>query len=357
MDVDDRRGDVDELATGPTGVRTQQLESLALVHEMTRHEDPLRALGDRRAECTFQILELAVAAQHDVDLGPELLLVAADDVAEEATLCGLADELRVLSFQDCDDRTRGHGMTHLALATESPPQIGGLSPGELRVRADWLADGTYVVFVAGEVDLSTAPALATSLAVPTLDRARSIVVDLSTCTFMDASGLMALVGANERLSASGSRLALVISGQRLLRAFDVTGLGHAFAIHASLTAALAPPAETWVDEARRRVSIRSANEQLERSCVGLGSIDHERFFFICECGDRACGGLLQLSVAEYKAVREHAARFAITPNHENPEVERVVEQNGRFAVVETVTGLLSKPARETNPRWQRGEPW
>ena len=174
---------------------------------------------------------------------------------------------------------------------------------------------------------------------------------------MDTSGLMVLVAANERLCAFGGRLALVVPETCLLRALEVTGLHDVFAIHASLTAALAPPAETWVDEARRRVSIRSANERLERSCVGLGSIHHERFFFICECGDRACGGLIQLSVAEYEAVREHAARFAISPNHENPEVERVVEQNGRFAVVETVTGLLSKPARETNPRWQRGEPW
>ncbi len=251
----------------------------------------------------------------------------------------------------------GHGMTQLTLATESPPRIGALSPGELRVRSDWLADGTYVVFVAGELDMSTAPALATNLDPTTLDGARSIVVDLSTCTFMDSSGLMALVGASERLCASGRRLALVISGPCLLRAFQVTGLYDAVTIHPSLTAALAPAPESWVDEARRRVSIRCANEGLERSCVGLGSIDHERFFFICECGDRACGGLLQLSVAEYEAVREHAARFAIAPNHENPEVERVVQQNGRFAVVETVTGLLSKPARETNPRWQRGEPW
>lgn len=184
----------------------------------------------------------------------------------------------------------GHGITHLALATESPPQIGALSPGELRARTDWLADGTYVVFVAGEVALSTSAALVTSLAAPTLDRARSIVVDLTTCTFMDASGLFALVGANERLCASGGRLALVVRGTCLLRALEVTGLRDVFAIHASRTAALAPPAETWVDEARRRVSIRSANERLEWSCIGLGSIDHERFFFICECGDRACGG-------------------------------------------------------------------
>ena len=144
----------------------------------------------------------------------------------------------------------------------------------------------------------------------------------------------------------------------MLRAFDVTGLGHAFAIHASLTAALAPPAETWVDEALRRVSIRSANERLERSCIGLGSIDHERFLLHLRVR-RSCVRRPAPSSAwpGHEAVREHAARFAISPNHENPEVERVVEQNGRFAVVETVTGLLSKPARETNPRWQRGEPW
>ena len=248
-------------------------------------------------------------------------------------------------------------MTHLALTSESPPRIGALSPGELRVRTDWLADRTFVVFVMGEVDMSTSRALVRSLAAPTLDRAQAVVVDLSACTFMDSSGLSTLVDANERLCSSGRRLALVVPGKCLLRALEVTGLDEAFSIHRSLTAALVPPAETWVDEARRRVSIRGANERLERSCVGLGSTDHERFFFICECGDRACGGLLQLSVAEYEAVREHAARFAISPNHENPEVERVVEQNGRFAVVETVTGMLSKPARETNPRWQRGEPW
>ncbi len=93
-------------------------------------------------------------------------------------------------------------MTHLALVTEPPRQLGARSPGALRVRTDWLADGTYVVFVGGEVDLSTASALTASLVGEMLDRARSIVVDLSTCTFIDASGLIALVDANERLCAS-----------------------------------------------------------------------------------------------------------------------------------------------------------
>ena len=247
-------------------------------------------------------------------------------------------------------------MPHLTLAPPPPPRAPALRAGELRVRSDTLAGGALVVFVEGEIDMQTAPRLVASLALA-LECAGPIVVDLSTCTFIDSSGLRALVHANEQLHGSGRRLALVISGKRVLRGLEVSGVDNAFVVHTSLNAALAPPAESWAEEACRRVSIRCANERLVRSCVGLGADDHERFYFICECGDRSCAGLLQLSVAEYEAVREHAARFAIAPNHENPEVERVVEQNGRFAVVETVTGLLSKPARETNPRWQRGEPW
>lgn len=247
-------------------------------------------------------------------------------------------------------------MPHLTLAPPPPPWAPARRPGELRIRSSTFADGLYVVFVEGEVDMRTAPDLTASLTLA-LECAGPIVVDLSTCTFIDSSGLRALVRANEQLHSSGRRLALVIPRKGLLRGLEVSGVRDGLVIHASLTSAVARPAESWAEEARRRVSIRCANERLERSCVGLGADDHGRFYFICECGDRSCEALLQLSVAEYEAVREHAARFAIAPNHENPEVERVVQQNGRFAVVETVTGLLSKPARETNPRWQRGEPW
>lgn len=39
-------------------------------------------------------------------------------------------------------------------------------------------------------------------------------------------------------------------------------------------------------------------------------------------------------------------------NHENPEMESIVEQNERFAVVETFAGESSRVSRETNPRSQ-----
>jgi hypothetical protein len=57
--------------------------------------------------------------------------------------------------------------------------------------------------------------------------------------------------------------------------------------------------------------------------------------------------------AEYERVRAHATRFAVAVNHENPEAESVVEQNSRFAVVETYAGAASRIARELDPRSQQ----
>jgi hypothetical protein len=39
-------------------------------------------------------------------------------------------------------------------------------------------------------------------------------------------------------------------------------------------------------------------------------------------------------------------------NHENPETEAIVEENERFAVVESYAGDSSRIARETDPRSQ-----
>ena len=47
--------------------------------------------------------------------------------------------------------------------------------------------------------------------------------------------------------------------------------------------------------------------------------------------------MLAVTRQEYEAVREHSARFIVALNHENPESERIVEENDRFAVVEAVT--------------------
>jgi hypothetical protein len=72
--------------------------------------------------------------------------------------------------------------------------------------------------------------------------------------------------------------------------------------------------------------------------------------YICECGNPQCTEPVELSRAEYEAVRRHASRFAVLPDHENSATETVVERHGRYSVVETLAGGASRIARETDPR-------
>lgn len=76
----------------------------------------------------------------------------------------------------------------------------------------------------------------------------------------------------------------------------------------------------------------------------------ERLPFICECGNLDCRQPIELTHREYEKVRAHPRRFALAPDHENPTVEIVVLQNGRFAVAETFVGEASRIPEDTDPR-------
>ena len=104
-------------------------------------------------------------------------------------------------------------------------------------------------------------------------------------------------------------------------------------------------------EARNQSLFRETNERIEQvgdrlEAEGLGR-------FVCECGNATCTQTIDLSRSEYEHVRAHASRFVVALNHENPEVESVVEQNSRFAVVEIYAGAASRIARESDPRSQQ----
>jgi len=84
--------------------------------------------------------------------------------------------------------------------------------------------------------------------------------------------------------------------------------------------------------AKNQVLFREVNERIaelaeERSEDSAG-------LFVCECSHVACAGVLDVSPGEYEAVRANGSHFLITPGHELEGIERVVEQNARFAVVE-----------------------
>ncbi len=59
-----------------------------------------------------------------------------------------------------------------------------------------------------------------------------------------------------------------------------------------------------------------------------------RLDFHCECGRAGCSTRIQLTPEEYDRVREQDDRFAVAPGHDTPEIESVVQQNERFALVD-----------------------
>lgn len=83
-------------------------------------------------------------------------------------------------------------------------------------------DSAIVLTVSGEVDLSNAPVLYTSLS-KTLARGLPVVLDLTGVGFIDSRGLAAILQArHESITSAATRLVTVPS-QQVARAFDLAG--------------------------------------------------------------------------------------------------------------------------------------
>jgi anti-sigma B factor antagonist len=101
------------------------------------------------------------------------------------------------------------------------------------------ADGQYpVVGVRGEVDVSSAPALQQRLAELFVTAGSTVVVDLTDVSFLDSTGLGALVAARNSAADAGGSLPLVCTSERILKLFTITGLAGAFQFHPSVAEAL-----------------------------------------------------------------------------------------------------------------------
>ena len=72
--------------------------------------------------------------------------------------------------------------------------------------------------------------------------------------------------------------------------------------------------------------------------------------FMCECGRLGCNRLIQLTRAEYEALRGDSRRFAVLEGHELPEVEHVVERTERYLVVEKAGKPEAEIVEHTDPR-------
>ena len=99
------------------------------------------------------------------------------------------------------------------------------------VKTEKVDESTYVIALAGEVDLYTAPEFKQQLLDVIAKGGRNVVVDFSDTTFIDSTTLGVLVGGVKRLRQNGGQLALVSTDRNITKIFEITGLDRVFAIH------------------------------------------------------------------------------------------------------------------------------
>jgi anti-sigma B factor antagonist len=117
---------------------------------------------------------------------------------------------------------------------------------ELRLSARAGRDGVIVVDLDGEIDLSTAPRLVTTLqTLRTSPPGLLVLLDLSRLNFCDVTGLNAILRSTRMLAERSCQLALVTPPQSLVKLLKITGLDDYFVVLPSLAAAgifpTAPP--------------------------------------------------------------------------------------------------------------------
>ena len=101
------------------------------------------------------------------------------------------------------------------------------------IKTEQLADDTYVISLAGEVDLYTAPEFKQQLLEVIGQGGKQVIVDFSNTTFIDSTTLGVLVGGVKRLRTNDGQLSLVCSDRNITKIFEITGLDRVFAIYAT----------------------------------------------------------------------------------------------------------------------------
>lgn len=86
--------------------------------------------------------------------------------------------------------------------------------------------------------------------------------------------------------------------------------------------------------ARNEEVFRGVDERIEE-----GADQHQvsgTLPFHCECGRASCLETIELHAEEYATIMRERYRFVVSPGHELPEIEKVVERAAEYLIVEKV---------------------
>ena len=99
------------------------------------------------------------------------------------------------------------------------------------IKTEQLGDDAFVISLAGEVDLYTAPEFKQQLLEVIGQGGKLVIVDFSDTTFIDSTTLGVLVGGVKRLRTNEGQLSLVCSDRNITKIFEITGLDRVFTIY------------------------------------------------------------------------------------------------------------------------------
>jgi anti-sigma B factor antagonist len=99
--------------------------------------------------------------------------------------------------------------------TDGPPQFA--------IDVD-VSSKLHTITLAGEMDMAGAPELAAVISGICANEQRTVVIDLRNLTFIDSSGLQALVRAHQDCLARGYELRVIPGPENVHRLFEITGM-------------------------------------------------------------------------------------------------------------------------------------
>jgi anti-sigma B factor antagonist len=108
----------------------------------------------------------------------------------------------------------------------------------LRITTARFGSDSFVLALAGELDIGTADRVQAELDSLLDGGARRLVVDLLGITFLGSVGLGLLTRAAKRARSAGGECIVVSDDPRVLRVFEITGLDRSFRIERSLMEAV-----------------------------------------------------------------------------------------------------------------------
>ena len=96
--------------------------------------------------------------------------------------------------------------------------------------------------------------------------------------------------------------------------------------------------------AKNEAAFRELNEEIE--AAHEGAPPSNRFDMVCECALEMCERAIDITMDEYLQVRSDLRQFAIVPDHFIGDIERIVNENDRFAIVAKREGTPADVARD-----------